>query len=81
MLTRTLATLALALFAVSTPVPAGPGAYNFNYRITNLQTQNITARDELLVFNPTILTPTAGVKWVMGQTYNVTWGKRNYASS
>ena len=75
MLTRTLATLAFALFTVSSPLPAGPATYNFKYRITNLQTQKVSTRNELLVFNPTITYPTAGVQWVMGETYTVTWRK------
>jgi hypothetical protein len=75
MLTRTLATLALALFTVSSPLPASLVTYNFKYTITNLQTQQISSRNELLVFNPTITQPTAGLQWVMGEVYNVTWGK------
>ena len=77
MLTRTLATLALSLFALSSPVPAGPEEYNSKYSITNLQTNS--PNNELLVFNPSITSPKAGDQWEMGQTYNAAWGELDIA--
>ncbi len=70
MFTKILATLALilALPVFSSPIPA---TYNFNYRVTNLQSG--TTPNEFLVFDPTITSPAAGNQWVMGKMYNATW--------
>lgn len=72
MILTLIASVALAFFAIAAPLT---GPRHFDFRITNLFHGN--APHELIVFNPTITSPTLGTVWEMGKRYYATWNTTN----